>query len=316
MDERRNSSRASLHDQIESLQLDAHTYSGTIEVQTLLHELHVQQIELEMQNQELRAAQQQLEEARDRYADLYHFAPVGYLTLDEKGCLREINLTGASMLGKERARLMGFPLASWVVNGDKALLSQHLRQVFSQPGNVVTDLKIKRADSVIRNIRLESVVRESAADPQRTCRTAMTDISTQTRLAGIVQEKQSMQEALLNTTPAAVYFKDCELRYLGVSKTCADMMGWQASEIIGKTDYDLCTPEIAMEFQRSDRAVLESGQPILNLEQRTKDLHGNEYWVSTSKAPYLGENGAIAGLVGISTDITPFKIAEERGNVL
>lgn len=316
MAERRDSSSASLCDRIESLQLDEHCYSGSIEVQTLLHELHVQQIELEMQNQELRDAQQKVEEARDRYADLYHFAPIGYLTLDEKGCLREINLKGAAMLEKERAHLMGIPLAAWVVDGDKSLLVKHLHQVFSQPGNVVTELRIKPSDNVIREVRLESAVRENEVGSLRMCHTVMFDITAQNRMASIILEKQSMQEALLSATPAAVYFKNRELRYLGVSKVCADIMGWAENEIIGKTDYELCPPDIAAEFQRSDRAVIESRQPILNQEQHIKDRHGNEYWVSTSKAPYLGEDGQIAGLVGISTDITPFKAAEKRGNAL
>lgn len=314
MAEYQNPGTAPLHDRIESL--DEHSGSSTIEVQTLLDELQAHQIVLEMQIQELREAHQKLEEARDRYADLYHFAPVGYLTLDEKGRLREINLTGAAMLGKERTHLLGYPLATWVVDDKKPLLLDHLRQVFSRPGNVVTELKISCSDNAIREVRLESAVRENAADNLRTCHTVMLDITDQKRMAGIIQEKQSMQEALLSTTPAAVYFKDKNLRYLGVSKVCAGMMGWLESEIIGKTDYELCPPEIAEEYQHSDRAVLESGHPILNLEQHINDLHGNEFWVSTSKAPYIGEDGEIAGLVGISTDITPFKTAEKRGIAL
>ena len=55
------------------------------EATRLIHELRVHQIELEMQNEELRLSEARLEESRSRYADLYDFAPVGYLTLDDGG---------------------------------------------------------------------------------------------------------------------------------------------------------------------------------------------------------------------------------------
>ncbi len=73
----------------------------------LIHELEVHQAELEAQNQQLRESQGLLEESRARYAELYDFAPVGYCTLDPAGCVSEINLTGAEMLGKRRAHVIG-----------------------------------------------------------------------------------------------------------------------------------------------------------------------------------------------------------------
>ena len=73
----------------------------------LLHELRVNQVELEMQNDELRRAQAIIEESRDRYVDLYEFSPVGYLTLTRDGMIAEVNLTGAALLGTERSKLIG-----------------------------------------------------------------------------------------------------------------------------------------------------------------------------------------------------------------
>ncbi len=62
----------------------------------VIHELRVHQIELEMQNEELREAQIKLEDSRNKYFDLYNFAPIGYFTLDERGIILDVNLAGAS----------------------------------------------------------------------------------------------------------------------------------------------------------------------------------------------------------------------------
>src|SRR5208283_5088957 len=74
------------------------------DAKSLIHELRAHQIELEMQNEELRQAHAQIEESRERYADLYDFAPVGYLALDDKGHVVEANLAAAAQLSTERAR--------------------------------------------------------------------------------------------------------------------------------------------------------------------------------------------------------------------
>ena len=69
------------------------------DINELIHELEVHQIELEMQNEELRQAHLDLEAARDKYTDLYDFAPVGYFSISDKGLILGANLVGATMLG-------------------------------------------------------------------------------------------------------------------------------------------------------------------------------------------------------------------------
>src|SRR6516165_10582742 len=69
------------------------------QMQAVIHELHVHQIELEMQNEQLRVAQEEIESARERYAGLYDFAPIGYLTVSKAGIILRANLTSVSMLG-------------------------------------------------------------------------------------------------------------------------------------------------------------------------------------------------------------------------
>src|SRR5512147_686946 len=78
---------------------------GEADPRKLVHELQVHRIELEMQNEELRRAQEEIEASRQKYSDLYDFAPIGYFTFSASGEVLEVNLTGASLLNVERAKL-------------------------------------------------------------------------------------------------------------------------------------------------------------------------------------------------------------------
>lgn len=114
------------------------------ETQQLIQELQVHQIEIEMQNEDLRASQSQLEESRSRYADLYDSAPIGYCSLDQNGLILEINLKGAEQLGIERTRLIGKPLLIYIAEEDRfrfrALLGEAIKNQLKQ----TCELKINR----------------------------------------------------------------------------------------------------------------------------------------------------------------------------
>jgi PAS domain S-box-containing protein len=103
----RDMNMTELGDALHALRREDHHERNRL--QELVHDLQVHQVELEMQNRELRETQALLEESRGRYADLYDFAPVAYCTVDFAGTLREINLSGATMLGAQRRYLVGKP---------------------------------------------------------------------------------------------------------------------------------------------------------------------------------------------------------------
>ena len=88
---------------------------GEVEAKELLNELQVHMVELTMQNEELKAAQEALEKAKDRYRTLYDSAPVCYLTLDKGGIIYEANQTVASLLNLTRDKLIGQYFQSFLV---------------------------------------------------------------------------------------------------------------------------------------------------------------------------------------------------------
>ena len=89
--------------------------------QRMLHELQVHQIELELQNEALRRAQAELAAGRARYFDLYDQAPVGYVTVSDKGLILEANLTAATLLGVTRGALLQQALIRFIYSEDRTL---------------------------------------------------------------------------------------------------------------------------------------------------------------------------------------------------
>ena len=148
------------------------------ETRRVLHELGVHQIELEMQNEELRRAQEELEASRARYFDLYDLAPVGYLTLSEPGLILEANLTFASMLGviRSRAALLLHPLSRFVLSDDADIYYLHHKQLFKTGAPQVCELRMVRKDGRRFWARLEATP-ASDADGATVCRIAVSDIT-------------------------------------------------------------------------------------------------------------------------------------------
>jgi PAS domain S-box-containing protein len=115
--------------------------------QRLLHELRVHQIELEMQNEELRRAQEQLEVSRARYFDLYDLAPVGYVTLSDQGLILEANLTFATLLGLTRSALIKQPLTRFIVREDQDIHYRHRRQLLETGASQGYEMRMLRHET-------------------------------------------------------------------------------------------------------------------------------------------------------------------------
>lgn len=96
--------------------LDSLSYD---EIRHILHELHVYQIELEMQNEELHKTEEALDYERKHYFELYDLAPVGYCTLNEEGIIIQANLTSATLLGLAHHELVNQPIAHFILKEDQ-----------------------------------------------------------------------------------------------------------------------------------------------------------------------------------------------------
>ncbi|CAA7617951.1 Signal transduction histidine kinase [Candidatus Terasakiella magnetica] len=158
----------------------------------LLHELRVHQAELEMQNDELRQTQLALEESRDRYVDLYEFAPVGYLILSNAGLITEINLTGAALLGTERTKVISRRFDGFVAVADHDRWHRQLVHALHHPGRHECELTLLRGDGSKFAGHLDCLQQGLEAAP--VLRIALADITARKRAEA---ELAMTREALL-----------------------------------------------------------------------------------------------------------------------
>jgi two-component system cell cycle sensor histidine kinase/response regulator CckA len=165
---------------------------------SLLHDLRVHQIELEMQNEELRRAQVELEASRARYFDLYDLAPVGYFTLSEQGLILEANLAAAALFGVARAALAKQPFSRFVVREDQDIYYQHRKQLSETGAPQVCELRLAKQDGTLFWAQLEATVAHDA-DGAPLSRAVMSDISERKRVdeekARIEGQRQQLQKA-------------------------------------------------------------------------------------------------------------------------
>ena len=128
----------------------------------LVHELEVHQIELEMQNAELKRAQEELELSRNKFVELYDFAPVGYFTIDAQGRIEGVNLTGTHLLGIERELLLKRPFINLVADAaDREIFSKHRKEVFQKQTSRTCEIRLKRKDGTAFYAQLQSLAKEN-----------------------------------------------------------------------------------------------------------------------------------------------------------
>jgi PAS domain S-box-containing protein len=143
----------------------------------LVHELDTYQIELELQNEDLREASVNLEESRRRYADLYDFAPVAYLTLSENGTIIEANLTAAEMLGLSRGRLLEQQLTNFIFPEDQDLFYRSQNKLLTTKEKQTILLRLLKEQGAFFHAQLVTVVNTDNCDSPGQFRVMLSDIS-------------------------------------------------------------------------------------------------------------------------------------------
>jgi two-component system, LuxR family, sensor kinase FixL len=154
-----------------------------------IQELGDYQVEMEMQSEELERARQEAESSCGEYFDLYELAPVGYLTVDERGMIKKANITAAAMLGMEKKDLMGQGLLGFVVKDDESVYYSHLRKLIETATAQMCEIRMNRKDGSLLWVSLYAIAVQGGEEKTPSYRVAISNITKRRRAEEKLEKK-------------------------------------------------------------------------------------------------------------------------------
>jgi PAS domain S-box-containing protein len=203
---------------------------------------------------------------------------------------------------------------------DRQQFTKYLEEVLSEKKPFTFEHRIVRpSDKAERWMWSKGeLMLDTAGEP--TCMFGTIQDITDRKLAEETQDRERiLLRTLIDNLPSAVFVKDNEYRKTVVNsqhvKAVAAHLGSlglnSPKDVLGKTDFDLYPRDLAERYLEEDRRIIRDGDSILNKEVTVVNADGRKSWLLESKVPLRDKDGRIKGLIGIMTDITAQKEAEE-----
>jgi PAS domain S-box-containing protein len=275
----------------------------------LIHELQVHQIELEMQNEELVQARAEAEAVHRQYMDLYDFAPLGYFTLTRDGTIRMSNLTGASLLGAERSKLVKRRFGVFVSVESRPAFSAFLEKIFTTGNNEACEIMLLKEGHESCWAHLDAVCSEDGLE----CRVAMKDITERKLAEDVLRESEERFKAIANYTVSWESWFGPDGKYIWVNPGVEHFTGYAAQEILAMPDFIstvIADEDRSMFINRFQEAI--RGNRGENFEFRYLHKNSAKRWLSASWQPIYDAQGNPLGTRSSGYDITERKQAEEN----
>ncbi|HEY0847499.1 MAG TPA: PAS domain S-box protein [Noviherbaspirillum sp.] len=241
-----------------------------------------------------------------RYADLYDSAPVGYFTLDTTGTIREVNLTGAGLLGITRTSLIGRKLADFIAVDNHAAFNAFLDKVFDSNQKETCELTFLDTDQTPFFAHVEA----NADKPGQSCRVVLCDIGERRQAELPLIESEERFRLMADSAPVLIWIAAPDRRHVWFNKMWLDFTGRVLEDELGHgwtegihaDDLHSCLQTQASAYQK---------QEAFSMEYRLRNRDGRYHTMLAHGAPRVSASGLFLGFIGSCTDISERKKVEE-----
>ena len=269
----------------------------------LFHKLRVHQIELEIQNDELRRAQEEVDAARARYFELYDLAPVGYCSLNNAGMIEQANLTAANLFGVSRADLVGEPISRFVFPEDRGVYELHRQQLMDTGEPQACDLRLTKSDGIVFWSRLTSVASHDI-NGRPVCRIVLNDITQRKQMEQLTKASLQYSRSLIEASLDPLVTISAEGKITDVNRATELVTGVSREQLINSDFADYFTdPDKA----RAGYQLVFSRGYVTDYPLAIRHVSGKITDVLYNASVYVDPNGKVNGVFAAARDITERK---------
>jgi PAS domain S-box-containing protein len=270
------------------------------EIDRLVHELQVHQIELEMQNDELASTSEQLALLKDKYFDLYDLAPIGYVTLDEDGRIRDGNIAAAELLGVARAALHGRSLQDFIQPVDQDTFYLNRKRMMETGEPVVCEVRVRSEHE--RWIRLEGVLVAHQERGEQGGRLVLSDVTAQKGVELELRKSERRFRGTFEQAAVGIAHVGLDGRFLLVNDRCCGIVGHDRESLLNSTFQDITHPEDLDADLGLFRKVIAGELDRYTLEKRFLTRDGTSVWVNLTVSLVHTPSGSPAYFIGVFED--------------
>ncbi|MBN2612354.1 MAG: PAS domain S-box protein [Bacteroidales bacterium] len=177
--------------------------------------------------------------------------------------------------------------------------------------NHIKKLELEAREKAEMLLSQEEELRQNLEEMQATQEDLQRQMAENKKIQEDLAREMSLMDALMESVPDYIYFKDLDSKFIKNSKSHAILFGFEnPKDIAGKSDFDFFADEHARPAYEGEQKIIKTGKSIINLVEKEVKKDGSVSWVSTSKMPLRDHTGKIIGTFGISKDITDIKKME------